>query len=471
MKRPMLLFTAFYILGVLLGQYEASGIVFFFFAAAATVLYFYLYRTRFILLAVFFAVLGYVNALNAQDPYLYDQQYAEISGRVVEAGKSANREWYVIKTKEYSRIRIYPRSSSTELGREVTVAGILVAPDEERLVYYRKNKIMYIMFAEIVHEGDIRNSPLIVLRSFQQKLSGIYDALLPDKQAAVVKSMIIGDKSELSDEIKEIYQTAGIIHILSISGLHVTALAMALKKILSMLSLGQRTVNMATTAFLIFYCILTGMGVATVRATIMCITMLAGELLYRDNDTLSAVALAALAVLIYEPYYLFDAGFQYSFVTVFCLVTCTAPLERAFVHLAGKAAFLEPLLTQKYVSKYLAGCVTATLASYPVTAYHFLRIPIYSIISNLFISGSVFAVVILGFLAGSAGLISITAGTFVSGGLYALLWLYERLCVFISNLPYADLRVDKPSIFYIACYYMVIFLFAYIFKYKSGDKI
>ena len=126
----------------------------------------------------------------------------------------------------------------------------------------------------------------------------IYRKYLNPKDAGVVTAMLLGDRSALDSEIKELYQQNGIGHILAISGLHISILSMALYRLFQKLCLPRPIPFCLIVFFLFLYGIMTGFSVSTSRAIIMmCMFLLAKEI-GRSYDTITALALSAMIILI-----------------------------------------------------------------------------------------------------------------------------------------------------------------------------
>ena len=129
----------------------------------------------------------------------------------------------------------------------------------------------------------------------------------------MLKAMLLGEKSSLEEEIKELYQLNGLIHILSISGLHVSLLGMAVSGLLK--KCGAPIWLRAPFAIGVMWCygMMTGMGVSTWRAVFMFALHLLAELLGRTYDMLTALSLAALLMLAEQPLLVRHSGFLLSF--------------------------------------------------------------------------------------------------------------------------------------------------------------
>ncbi len=180
-----------------------------------------------------------------------------------------------------------------------------------------------------------------------------------------------------------------------------------------------------------------------------------GKVLYRDYDLLASTSFACAALLIYEPFYIYNAGFQLSFGAVFGIAVLTAPVERALTLAATK------LRIKKLTSiNSLASCVAATAATTPLLLYHFQVVSVYAILINMIIIPTASVLVVFGLLTGLAGLIWLPAASFLAGVSFYMLKFYDALCAFFNDLPFSVLQTKQVSVFICLLMYCVIGCFA-----------
>ena len=126
-------------------------------------------------------------------------------------------------------------------------------------------------------------------------------------------TMVIGDKTLLDEETKRLYQTAGLSHIMAISGLHISVIGMTLYHFLRKRGLPFGVSGLCAGVLLYGYGTMVGMGVSVQRAVGMFVLLLLAQTIGRSYDSLNALGLMALVLLWKNPYLLWDAGFQFSF--------------------------------------------------------------------------------------------------------------------------------------------------------------
>ncbi|MCF0145443.1 MAG: ComEC/Rec2 family competence protein [Eubacterium sp.] len=183
--------------------------------------------------------------------------------------------------------------------------------------YYACTGCYYRMWAEktevILQGGGFRES----LLSLRERTIKRITQVMHEEPAGILIAMLLGDKAFLTDDTKIRFQTGGVLHLLVISGLHVMLLGTALREILLRLRLPCAAADLCAGGMIIFYTVFVGSPVAAVRACIMFLLCLLARVFRRTYDPLSAMAFAALFMLIREPGLLFHAGFRLSYAAAF----------------------------------------------------------------------------------------------------------------------------------------------------------
>ncbi len=268
----------------------------------------------------------------------------------------------------------------------------------------------------------------------------------------LVKAIITGNKTEIPQRWELLFQDAGVMHILAISGLHVGIIASALFFILKFIPIIGQKNNLRYLTIIIFlmgYAAMTGFRPSVSRATLMFLTLLLATYFNRPYHIYNSLYLAALLILFYQPLFLYDAGFLLSFTVTFFII------------------FLFPILEDKlsilpsYISKPLAVSLAAWFGMAPLSAYFFYKISYIAILSNLIIVPLLSIILIM-------GLISITL-SFVFIPLAGILALLNQFLIsllvgttnFLTSLPFAYQFVRKPGITLTLYYYFIILLFFY----------
>ncbi len=224
-----------------------------------------------------------------------------------------------------SQMHIQPGDTVTCTG---TYAPFQISRNEgnfDEKQYFQSKKTEFRLYAEdsvqVVQKGGGYASALGKLR---QKFRDVYQACMGEKQAGLLADMALGDKSLLDGELKDLYQKAGISHILAISGLHVSLFGIGCYRLLQKILFPGKLCALCSIGAVISFGLLSGMEISTVRAICMfCLGMAARAMGY-SYDSATALGVSAMVQVWGNPFVLGNAGFLFSYgavlgVTVACL--------------------------------------------------------------------------------------------------------------------------------------------------------
>lgn len=262
-------------------------------------------------------------------------------------------------------------------------------------------------------------------------LSLLLRACCPEREAAVLGAMLLGEKGFLDEEIKGLYQQNGIVHILAISGLHLTLLGMGFYRILERLHTPKLVNIILTIALMYCYGIMTGMGVSVVRALVMFSMKLFAGLIGRSYDLFCAMTTAALLILVQQPLSLFHSGFLFSFGAI-CSIGF---LPAVSVHFPEKPKCLKALFTGAWIS----------LSTLPVYLYFYYEFPPYSVLLNLLVIPCMGIVLASGVLTLAAAAVFLPLGRVTVCPGTAILTLYEKCCEVCAGLPGKKWITGRPA--------------------------
>ncbi len=145
------------------------------------------------------------------------------------------------------------------------------------------------------------------------------------QSSAILASLVIGDYSQLDSSTREIFQNSGTYHVLVVSGLHVAWIAGVLILIFRWIRMPERIRYLLATLALVFYATIIGSQASVTRCLWMFILYLIGRMLIRQADPANILFASALFILFLEPDWLFETGFQLSFISVMAIALTAAP--------------------------------------------------------------------------------------------------------------------------------------------------
>lgn len=273
-----------------------------------------------------------------------DGTILELEGEIQSLEETPENQVFYLKNNSMVQglVQVYLRKSETkqefQIGNRVRIRGKAALfrhatnPGQfDEAEYQTLRGIAFcVKNAEILgkdsHTAIVRES----LRRLRECVRASLMRIAEEKDAGVVSAMLLGEKSGLAPELKKMYQKGGISHVLAISGLHISLLGMLLYNLLRKAGLSFGQAGIVGFLCMALYGVLTGAGVATVRAVLMFGVYLGAQYLGRTYDLLSGLAFAVICILIDNPRYLFYAGFQLSALAVLGLGTVYPKLKKCF---------------------------------------------------------------------------------------------------------------------------------------------
>lgn len=280
------------------------------------------------------------------------------------------------------------------------------------------------------------------LYQLRRKAGSKVDALLPEQEASVMKTMLLGEKGILDEEIKGLYQRNGIAHILAISGLHISMIGMGLYQLLRRAGLKIKLSAILASMIIVLYGMMTGFAVSAIRAIAMFLLQMLAQVLGRTYDRITALAVAAVLVLVEQPLYLFHSGFQFSFLCVLGI------------------SLILPVLGNVRKGKKLFEGVALMAVTLPVYLGVFYQIPVYSMFLNFIVlpmmsilMGAGIVMILAAFLCTP---LAIPAAWLITG----ILMVYERLGLFTEQLPHHYWTPGCPAKWQLAVYVAILIIIA-----------
>ena len=219
-----------------------------------------------------------------------------------------------------------------------------------------------------------KNNRVSLATAIKIKVKDNLDDIMDPVSSSLSFAMLFGESSIVDDKVYDSYSVSGIVHILAVSGLHVGFIISIFSFLFGILKIRRNISSLIISVFLIFYASICGFSSSVTRASIMAIILFYAKFRGKQYDGLNALSLAAIIILLVNPYSLFSLSFLLSFSSVFGILALT-PI---FSHL-----FLKFL--PRRTSNALAVSLGATIATMPFVITYFKRISLLSLLSNFII--------------------------------------------------------------------------------------
>lgn len=270
--------------------------------------------------------------------------------------------------------------------------------------------------------------------------NGIFSII--NNKNGIIGAIILGDKTDLDSGIKELYSVSGIAHILAISGLHISFIGMAIYRLLRRRFRFLFSAAVSIPVVLSFG-IMSGFGISTIRAIIMFILKIIGEVLGRKYDAITAISLAGLVLLVQNPFVVCNSGFQMSFGAIIAIVLILPIVE-------------EILNRDNKIIKVISANFTISLVMNPILVWNYYELPTFSFLLNIVVVPLMSVVIVSSIVGIFCSCIMFGFGKAVIFPGCGILELYTFLCNVINKSSVASIVVGQPKVTIIIVYYAIL---------------
>ncbi len=401
MNRPLALCVGAYALAVFLTLNFSKNLSLPFFiiitACATAFLVSYIFTKRKAFALLFLILLFSLTALlkshfidlkRLESARVLDGEYVVVEGRAEEVTKSSDFTVLTVSSdtvnKEETETKfsvIIRGKADADVGSKIIFGGTAEFTEDG----YNRGEGCFLTVFPTFYEISETNSLIAKLRRrISEKTSGA-------DSSSLLNSLIIADKSELSDKVKKDFRTLGISHILAISGLHLSVIVMSVYLALQRYGAGKYISVSASVVLILFYMALTGFSYSIMRAGCMMILYFIARLLRRQSDNITSLFFAVFIIILFDPWALFSLSLQLSFLSTLGILVFLPPVIRAYdryFHDSSIKPTRGNLMKKKffeYILVSLFSTFSATLMTLPVILINFNEVSVISPISNLFI--------------------------------------------------------------------------------------
>ncbi|MCH5249556.1 MAG: DNA internalization-related competence protein ComEC/Rec2 [Lachnospiraceae bacterium] len=350
-------------------------------------------------------VLCYMKDSQAQEPKL--GSYIRISGKYKEFAQATNpgefdaRNYYAI------------------LGMQIRLQNGVVLEESSKYDWFREK-----------------------LWRLRQYLSALTEVCF-EEDAHIIKAMLLGEKTGLDEDTKLLYQLNGVIHILSISGLHISIIGMGLYKLLQRLRCPLIINVIISVCFMYSYGIMTGMSISAIRAIVMFGFHIAAGIFGRTYDMLTAMAIAGISILFGQPFYLHHSGFLFSFGAILAIGLFYPTVE-------------ENLLGESKIEKVMSTSLSISIVTLPVYLCFYYEYPLYSVLLNLIIIPGTTLIVSDGLISIAASIIYLPLGKYAAFPARLIFRFYEFCCNLALKFPGSRSILGKPESWQIFIFIVIL---------------
>lgn len=281
----------------------------------------------------------------------------------------------------------------------------------------------------IIKTSNQAGNPIIkvALDLREKQIQKFRKLIKSDEAFAVASTLILGYRADLSQETLTAYANTGTLHALSVSGAHVAIIYVVLDFIFQFLNRNRKLkiTKMLIICSLIWgYALITGLSPSVVRSAIMISVFIVAKTLSKNTNNYNILAFSAFCQLVYNPFSIWDVGFQLSYLAVFGLFYLQPKIYNLFY------------IEHKWLDKlwnFIAMSMAAQIATFPLSIYYFHQFPLYFLIGNLFITLPLVLMMYLGIA------VLIPALSFLAPIFEWTINFTNSVLKWIANLPFASI--------------------------------
>lgn len=302
--------------------------------------------------------------------------------------------------------------------------------------------------------------------------------IFQEEDAAVIEALLLGEKGNLDRDLKGLYRRNGILHILSISAMHVSIVGMLFYGLLRKLGVPVWLAALCGSVVLVLYGALTGFGISVVRAIGMYLLRMLGEIVGRTYDMLTALGLVGVLMVLYNPYYLENGGFLLSFSCVLGIGVLYPALLPDWKRYVGKNRALDTLwkkgmerirqaqFPRQIVNSFILS-LSVTLATLPVQLMLYYEVPVFGVFLNLLVIPFLKPLMVSGITA-----LVLPGSVVFEGVVHTILGWYEFACGFFDRLSCNTWNPGCPAGWQVVVYYgLLLAVIWWRRRVKADDKL
>lgn len=485
MRYPMAFITIPIVLGIIFSYYIEMNLPHILFLLILSVLIniiciIFNYSNKTGLFISLFLLGIFITNLKANSSQLmkFVDRNVELEGSIVEVKDAIeNKNRYVVSvhniryenmdTRVSERILLNAYGNDRlNLGDKIKFNAVLREPmanTNPKLYNYRLNLAANNIFttATIMEYSiiDVTKPKLNVLLNlkidFINKVEEIFDTFLTEENSSIMKSVVLGKYSYLEEEDINKFRNLGITHILSVSGLHIAVITGLLVGSFAFLRINKKVSIILTIVIIWFYAYIIGYPVSALRANIMFTVLLISQLISRPYDSLNSLFFSQLIIVLINPYWIFDIGFQLSFMATFSIIYFMPKINR-FLFSGGSN-----------IIKSLSTIIAVQLGLLPILAYYFNRVPIIGIVANLLLIPLFNICLILSMILIPFSFISHYIASSIGSIIDFILNIQFIGTELLNHFPVLNIRLPSPSIGEIIIYYILLFVLLGIFDIRK----
>lgn len=497
---PAFKFAIFFISGILIGSLIKINLIIIFLILSLYIITYLFTKSESEKNIFLFCIIVFAGVFKSQIDFYYrpisdvanlrdtkENEIIKLSGRISEIHfKDTVKIRFVLETEKiYTKNDTLPFSGDIlvylkekpaeplEVGYELLLSGRLLTPGEEAnpgefnykqyLAIHNIYKLLIVDNITVINRDANLNFISKVILNVRKYSNRNIETYTAGDEGELLKGLVTGDRDGVSEEVKDTFVKAGVMHIVAVSGLNVAYVIIAVTLLLSLFRIPKKIRYAVTIIFLILYVIFTGHPPSIIRAAIMGTVILLSFLVQRKPNIYNSLGLSAIIILVIDSKQLFDSGFVLSYTATFSVIYFYEIIDKRLIqkikfNKSKVLVFLRPILLM------LAVTIAAQIGTLLISAYYFEKISIVSFFTNLIIVPLSNLSLALGFIQILLSTVSDSLSSSVAISNKLLLGFILLFTKFASQLPYAFITAYQVDFITIIIYYFSVFLLIFANK-------
>lgn len=464
-----------FILGIFLGSYFSISVWILFSLAGLFISLVFLFgknkKLKILFLLIMFLLLGFIRIesvkLNEAEILKIDELNDEkisITGKISEMPEMKNGKQKIIvedaenvdsrnNAKISGKIIVYAEKyPEYNLNDIIYLQGKIKIPEDFEEFEYRnyllaKNIYYILYYPEIELKEKSESGFYSKISDVRKYANDLIKKIFPQPQAGIISAMTLAIKSDLSEEILEAFNKTGVRHIIAISGMHMTIVAVSLMYILLAIGLNRNYAFYFAILGIIFFVTLVGFPPSATRAAVMGGLVLLAVKVGRLTNAGNAIIFAGVLMLLYNPNLLrYDTGFQLSFAAVLGIIYIFPKLDNLFKKYSNALNIKTIFLIT----------ISAQAAVLPIIINNFGSFSLLSVFTNILILPFVPIVMLGGLLLIIIGSINLLLAQILSWPIWLILSYQIEVIKFFANLSFGFMEFNEFSFLFIVIYYLIL---------------
>ena len=330
--------------------------------------------------------------------------------------------------------------------------------------YWNRKGIQYMGFVQNENFKKINKISFLnitqLLNSFRSKLLSALENDLSGQAASLAKGFLLGDRSDIDSQMLSKFSSTGAMHILAVSGLHIGILVQLLTKCLSLFSRFISKYQAVIFALILvwIYAALTGLSASVVRSVVMFTILSLSTLTGRRYIDINSLFFSAILILLWNPSFLYDVGFQLSYAALFGIFILYPELVKLIT-------FKNKWVMMAYEGTMVG--IAAQITTLPLTLYYFHQFPNYFIVTNLALMAFSFVILLVGCVLFVFYWV-VPLKIFLSYILQKVFLFMIFIITKISALPYAVASGFELNWVQVIVLYLIIIALIYFYANKNN---